>query len=376
MKSRSTTWRLAWRVALCLVLLGWVFQSIFLNEGSEAYERQGRDWHALSRWEQWQGAWTYGPAELGRTLCQIQPLAGLVSVLFMGATLLIGTLRWRLVMRVQGIQLSLGRAAEISLVAHFFNSFLLGSTGGDLMKAYYAARETHHLKTEAVVTVLADRLIGLLSMLFFAVVMMLPNWHLLTAHRRLAALAAIVLVMLLAGVVVAGLSFWGGLSRRWPQAREWLRRLPKGELIERSLAACRQFGRDRQCLVQTFGLSMILNLMCVLQVWSLARGLDLTIAPVTLALIVPMIICISALPITPSGLGLRENMYVWMLAVPEIHIPATRALSLSLLAYAGSLLWSVVGGVVYLAFKERHHLADVANDDRPATGASSEERNR
>jgi hypothetical protein len=47
-------------------------------------------------------------------------------------------------------------AAEISLVAHFFNSFLLGSTGGDLMKAYYAARETHHKKTEAVMTVFAD----------------------------------------------------------------------------------------------------------------------------------------------------------------------------------------------------------------------------
>ena len=41
---------------------------------------------------------------------------------------------------------------------------LLGSTGGDLLKAYYAARESHHKKTEAVVTVFVDRLIGLFSM--------------------------------------------------------------------------------------------------------------------------------------------------------------------------------------------------------------------
>ena len=47
--------------------------------------------------------------------------------------------------------------------AQFFNAFLLGSTGGDLLKAYYAARETHHKKTEAVVTVFVDRIIGLFS---------------------------------------------------------------------------------------------------------------------------------------------------------------------------------------------------------------------
>ena len=36
------------------------------------------------------------------------------------------------------------------------------------MKAYYAARETHHKKTEAVLTVFVDRVIGLWSMLLFA----------------------------------------------------------------------------------------------------------------------------------------------------------------------------------------------------------------
>src|SRR5207247_3172917 len=102
------------------------------------------------------------------------PIALLLSVLFVGLTILLGVVRWRMVLHVHGIHLSLGRAMEISLVAHFFNSFLLGSTGGDLLKAYYAARETHHKKTEAVVTVAVDRLLGLLAMLVFACAMMLP----------------------------------------------------------------------------------------------------------------------------------------------------------------------------------------------------------
>ncbi|HOY56864.1 MAG TPA: lysylphosphatidylglycerol synthase transmembrane domain-containing protein [Verrucomicrobiota bacterium] len=350
-KTRSTPWPMVLRIVLCLVLLGWVFQAIFLNEGRSAYERQGLGWDSLSRAEQWKLAWHYGPPELWRNVCLIDPPSAIWSLVFMGATIVLGTLRWRMVLRVHGINLSLGRAAEISLVAHFFNSFLLGSTGGDLMKAFYAARETSNRKTEAVVTVLVDRLIGLLSMLLFAAVMMIPNWALLSGHRRLAALAGIVMIMLIGALAVAGLSFWGGLSRRWPRARIWLRRLPKGELLERALEACRQFGQEPRFLVQAFALSTVLNVMCVLQIWVLARGLDLTIAPVALSLIVPVIICIAAMPVTPSGLGLRENIYVWMLAVPEINIPATQALLLSLLAYAGSLFWSLVGGLVYLFFR-------------------------
>ena len=356
-------WPVVWKAGVCVLLLAWVFQSIFMLEGHRAWSTTGQDWETLSFLEKTRQAWTAGPPELWGSIRELQPTGACWSVVFMGMTIILGVLRWRLVLGVQGLRLSLGRATEISLVAHFFNSFLLGSTGGDLMKAYYAARETRQLKAEAVMTVVADRLIGLLSMLLFAAVMMLPNLGLLARHRRLWMLSMLVLGMLVGGLTLAAVSFRGGLSRRWPAARTWLRRLPKGESMERALNATRRFGREPGFFVRTLGLSMALNVCCVLQYWALAVGLGLTIAPVTLFLLVPMIICVSALPITPSGLGLRENLYVWSLAVPEIGVPATKALSLSLLAYAGSLVWSVVGGVVYVLFRNRHHLNAAAVEE-------------
>lgn len=344
-----------------MALLIWICHAIFLNEGRLDWQRHGHVWETLTRWEQWRIAWTNGPRELWQTLTLVSLPALALSLIFMGLTILIGVMRWRMVLRVHGLDLPVGRALEISFVAHFFNSFLLGSTGGDLMKAYYAARETHHKKPEAVVTVFVDRLLGLFAMLLFAGLMMLPNLALLGGHRRLEALSALVLAMLVACTGLTVLAFWGGLSRRFPSARAWLLRLPKGEWLERSLEACRYFGRAPGFLPKTLGLSMVLNAVCVFQIMALAGGLGLTIPSRALFLIVPMIICISALPITPSGLGVRENLYVWMLAVPEIGIEPTQALSLSLLAYAGSLAWSLVGGIVYATFKERHHLAEVAS---------------
>jgi hypothetical protein len=349
-------WRVGGRLAICGLLLFWILQSICRDEARSALKREGRVWEQLTPGQQREAIWTIGSRELWHTLTLVDPLWLGMSWVCMGGTLVFGMVRWQRVLGAQGLALSFGRAAEISLVAHFFNSFLLGSTGGDVLKAYYAARETHHKKTEAVVAVFADRLIGLFAMLLFAVLMMPFNGALLSHHRALRAACWLVFAMFLACSSVVGLSFWGGLSRTWPRARSWLRSLPKGELLERGLEACRVLGRERRLLGRALVLSMMLNAVCVLQFLALGRGLGLPVSPWVVFLVVPVVICIAALPVTPSGLGLRENLFVLLLAHPALGVPATEALSLSLLAYAGSLSWSVLGGLVYLGMKDRRFL--------------------
>jgi uncharacterized protein (TIRG00374 family) len=353
-------WNVGWRVGLCLLLLLWIFHSIFLNEGRLRAQQEGLHWELLSRGQQWHMAWSNGPRDLWRTIYQVHPAALLISVLLMGLTLLLGVVRWRMVLKEQGLELPLMRATRISLVAQFFNSFLLGSTGGDFIKAYYAARETHHKKTEAVTTVFVDRLIGLWAMLFFAGLMMLPNLHMLQMSE-LAAPALMILVMLGALSVVLSLAFWGGVSKRFPRARHYLRRVPKGEILERSLDSCRQFGKGKAFLIKTIALSLVLNVLMVLQISVLGGGLDLIIPFKALLVIVPIISCISALPITPNGLGVRENLFVLMLAV--IAVPNTSALSLSLLASAEGIFWSMIGGGVYMGLREREHLSEITTSD-------------
>lgn len=347
---------LSWRALVTVLLLAWIFNAIFAIEASQIAKSQNLDWDHLPRLDQWHMAWRHGPGALWQTLTGIEPWALAASLVLMGATLGLGILRWRLVLRVQGLNLPLSRAAEISFVAHFFNSFLLGSTGGDLMKAYYAARETRHKKTEAVVTVFVDRIIGLWAMLVFASLMMIPNFDLLTQHPKFRTLAGFILALTAGGTGFLVVAFWGGISKAWSGARPWLRRLPKGEYLERSLESCRDFGRAPGLLAQAAALSMLLNVFCTAQFWVICQGLHLAVSPVVLLCAVPSIIFVSALPVTPSGLGVRENLFVLVLAHPTLHVAATGALSLSLLAYAGSLLWSLAGGGVYLLFKERHHL--------------------
>jgi hypothetical protein len=283
----------------------------------------------------------------------------LASTAVVGLALFIGVVRWRIVLEAQGLHLPLGRATRISFVAQFFNSFLLGSTGGDLIKAYAAARETHHKKTEAVTTVFVDRMVGLWTMLLFAGIMMPPNYGLLRASGELAAPALVILAMLGALSVVLGLAFWGGVSKRFPRARHQLRRLPKGHLLERALDSCRQFGKQPDFLLKTVAISLFLNVLWVVQVSILGAGLALRIPVMALLVIVPIIFCISALPITPNGLGVRENLFVMMLAV--IAVPRTAALSVSLIASAEGLFWSLAGGLVYMGLRDTEPLAQITH---------------
>jgi uncharacterized protein (TIRG00374 family) len=369
--ARRKVWSAGWRAAVGILLLGWIVHSIFVHEArtragnGQLYDRgEPVVWNRAvqpPRMEQWRLGWTYGPPALWATLRSVHPAALAISLLLMGGTLVLGVARWRMVLNVHGLRLPFSRVMEISLVAHFFNSFLLGTAGGDVMKAYYAARETHHKKNEAIVTVFVDRVIGLWAMLLFASVMVVPNYALFF-EPGLRRAAAFVTLMAVAASGFSYLAFHGGVSRRWMGARTWLRKLPKGEWIERSLENCREFGRQRWFVSRAVALSMALNFVCVLQFWVLAKGLGMSVTLPALCFVVPTVICIAALPIVPGGLGLRENAFVEFLHASPIGADATDALSLSLLAFAGSLCWSLIGGVVYLMFKQKHHLAEAELD--------------
>lgn len=348
-----------WRAALCLLLLFWVFHSIFSKEGRSWADAHNLQWDQLPRAEQWHLAWTKGPLDLWHTMELFQPLALVASTVLMGLALWICVIRWRLVLQAQGLELSLGRATRISLVAQFFNSFLLGSTGGDLIKAFYAARETHHLKTEAVTTVFVDRLVGLWAMLFFAGVMMVPNLDVISRHGQLAAPSAAILVMLITLTVVLRLAFFGGVSKRFPRARHYLRRLPKGPMLERALDSCRQFGKKPGFLAKAVAMSLGVNILFVLQISVLAGGLNLAVAFKAFLVIVPIIFCISAIPITLNGFGVREKLFVDMLGV--LAVAGTSALSISLMSAAEGLFWSLIGGVVYFGMRDKEHLTDVTH---------------
>jgi glycosyltransferase 2 family protein len=370
--TKRNIWKISWRVGVGLLLLGWILQLIFYNEAYHYRVSAGEDWYGLTRWERLQIAWKYGPIGVWQTLRAMKLIYLGLAIAVMGVIIFLGVLRWHIILKVHGLALPLNRTTEISLIAHFFNSFLLGSVGGDLFKSYYAARETHHKKVEAVVTVAVDRVIGLFSMLVMACVFLLPNLDfVLVADRKVKLVIWIVLGMTAACTVFILVSFWGGVTRTIPKAREWLRKLPKGREIERSIEAFRTFGRDKTFFFRVLPVAMAANLLCVVLVLLLVHGFGLDVPFHMLSLIVMVATCISSLPITPSGLGVRENLYVMFLAAPPISIKPAEGLLISLVGYGTSLFWSMIGGFVYMLVKDKEHLTEIKEETEQESASNA-----
>jgi len=347
----------AWvRLGVASILMGLILHIIFCNEAQLYLSQNGQRWDALSKWDQRRLAWSRGPVELWGTARRLDLGSLSLALALCGVPVVAGGLRWRRALQVQGLELSIAEVTRVSFVAHFFNAFLLGSTGGDVVKAWCAARWTRDKRAEAALTVVVDRLVGTLALLLFAMAMIPFAWEanagvpLFLGYRRYQAVALLVGGMGVIALGVVVIAFYTDLLAPGAPVARVLRRFPRGDSLVRALAACRLFGRQPGYLLEAAGWSLLINLCIVGTFLALASGLQLEVPLRVLWFVVPAVVCVAALPVTPSGLGVREHLFVSLLAIEAFPgVKHGEALALALLGYTANLVWSAVGGVVYLA---------------------------
>lgn len=93
-----------------------------------------------------------------------------------GASAAVTFVRWFLLVRAQDLPFTLRNAFRLGLVGYYFNTFLPGAVGGDLVKAAFIAREQKR-RTVAISTVLMDRAIGLLGLIAIAAIVGSAFWY-------------------------------------------------------------------------------------------------------------------------------------------------------------------------------------------------------
>ena len=90
-----------------------------------------------------------------------------VLLYFIAQTLL--ACRWVLLLRVQGVFISQFQAIRLTYMGLFYNNFMPGAVGGDLLKGWYITHHSEkHRRVEAAVTVFVDRIVGLIGMILVA----------------------------------------------------------------------------------------------------------------------------------------------------------------------------------------------------------------
>src|SRR5258706_10280883 len=196
------------RVLVAVAILTYLFNKIFRQEAEEYFTEHKINAEELTWQERARIVWTVGPKGLWEVIHKADPMWMAGAVACIGVVCMIGIVRWQMILRVQGLELPLARVTSIFFVGQFFNAFMLGSTGGDVVKAWYVAHDTHHKKAEAVATVVVDRLIGLLGLFVLTLVMMGIYWHRVFDDPRLITFSILTLGFVLACIAITVLGFW------------------------------------------------------------------------------------------------------------------------------------------------------------------------
>lgn len=263
--------------------------------------------------------------------------------------------RWTVLLRVVGVEVRLRDVFRLSYVGIFFNNFMLGSTGGDLLKAYLVARDTEH-KTRAVASIFVDRLLGMLGLALVA--MGAIGLHLDRPELREAAyLVGGFLLCFLVGTLVYFDPYLR--SRRWVVAL--LARLPFQRVRQELDIALHLYHSHKAAVAYAIGISLVSHLSVMIQGWGFMRAAG--VEPVTLLHVcsyLPVIMILSALPISLGGLGVGETAYVHFFG--PLGMSSTHAVMLSLVGRLANLALSLPGGLMFMGGARRREYEEARRE--------------
>jgi uncharacterized protein (TIRG00374 family) len=286
---------------------------------------------------------TIDMAAAARAVVAIAPryLIAVLALVALDRSIMI--LRWILLLRASGVEISGRRAAAIFLVSSFVGSFLPAGVGGDAARAWGLSRVTSD-GGEALASVAVDRLLGILSLLAMGVVGLLVWTPSTGADWRTGAAVGVL-------VVVCVSAFWADhLTRALVPPY-----LHKGALTRRLLrvsdAVSRYRGRGG-VLAHVMLWSLAVQLLRITQAYLLGLGLDIAVPFRYYLVFMPIGLLMLLLPISVSGFGLPQGVIVWLLR--PMGVPDEQSFALSTLIVFTGLAGNAPG--LWLWLRQRREI--------------------
>ncbi|MEW5828769.1 MAG: lysylphosphatidylglycerol synthase transmembrane domain-containing protein [Chloroflexota bacterium] len=259
--------------------------------------------------------------------------------IFLG--LLAGSLRWKLTLADSQVYLSYRKSYFGYLTGMFYNIFLPGAIGGDVVRIGYCVTLTGCEPGTAVASVLLERIAGVVSVLSFILgtALFIPAaMPSIFAHGMIKMLtwAAIIWIAALLALMAAR-QFW----TKWG---------PKGSYtgLKGFIFSGMQTLNNLQSktILALFLLSIAFQGVNIVGAFVLSRAIGENLPLSAFFAVLPIVYLATLLPISLGGLGVREGSLVFLLAF--YSVPTSEAITLSFLIYLNQVFVGLIGGLLQL----------------------------
>lgn len=292
----------------------------------------------------------------------------LLALTARAATIVMGSVRWWLLVRAQNIEFPVRDAVRLGFIGNLFNIVVPGTVGGDLTKAVLIARENPDARAVVTATVVLDRVLGLLALLLLGTLAAVAHPDLWNQPQLVTAM------LLLAGGAVAGTLGIAAMLHPVPlrilervlnTGLRWIGAVPDQGLAGRAATILLKlmngvglYQRRRRVLLVAVLLGLAVHALNVLAYFSCANGLGLADAAPgfgTHLLIVPVAeLAASVLPL-PGGVGAREGalQYLYGAALGQVETVRQSGFYAAVGFSLVSLVTAALGWLVALALKKQ-----------------------
>lgn len=289
-----------------------------------------------------------GPAQILQVMSTADLRLYGLGILLALVGVVVRALRWRVLLQAVGARVPFGRTVYLYFVGAFFNTFLPTGFGGDVVRVLEIGQGA--TSQQAAGTAVVDRLTGFIVLFLLALVALPFSAGLLSAQ------VALLIIVLAGGVLAGSVLLFEGRALRWLIGRiaglTWLARQPRLNHIYRAGMAWVEhtYGVITACgaraLAGALFWSLVFNLLQIAGNVLVGQALGLQLSVWTFFLFVPVATAALLVPITISGFGVREGIYIGLFG--QVGVNQAQAIALSLGSYSLDFASGVLGGVIYL----------------------------
>ena len=259
----------------------------------------------------------------------------LISVLLV----YISALKWSYFLAHFGLKVSVVSLTNLYCVGYFINLAFPSTLGGDALRSWYVGKKTDH--HQALASTILERYTG-----FAAMILMASMGCLVTSIISMQAKCAVLLTLV--GLIV------GTVMALSPAMATLVTRCPGGTLVgphfEKIQKALRFASHKPKLLLKAFLLSFMYHSFAVANVVAAAWAVGWNNPPVAdLFVATPIALLIGSLPITPSGLGIQEGAFYFLLT--QVGASPGEALGVGVLLRAKTYILALVGGLGWIYVK-------------------------
>jgi len=270
---------------------------------------------------------------------------------FVVASVVLSSLRWRALLGLAGVKVSVGRAIHLQFVSLFFNVVIPGNVGGDVIKALYVAREEPPEKRASLLLVaFVERIVGLAGLVSVALVVLVFRGPVLWENPAFRPLVSSVL-LLGAGFVVGPIVFV--LAMRTFGAR--LEAMASGPskvagFLKKVVASFRLVSAKPSELMKALVLSMAAHSTNLVLFAMMTRIVTAQEAPFgAIATVYPIGLLSLMLPVSTAGAGVGHVVFERLFTVMGL----TRGADVFNVFFFGQIAPCVLGFVPYLMLRAK-----------------------